>query len=57
MKKKLYFCFGTVSIFSKLTQFNQLERGNFDRGGKTAARNIEVTVSVIDLEGKNVENW
>ena len=42
---------------SKLTQFNQLERGNFDRGGKTAARNIEVTVSVIDLEGKNVENW
>ena len=60
LKKKSNIWFGTVNIyfiFTQLAQFTQLERGNFDRGGKTAARNIEVTVSVIDLEGKNVENW
>ena len=59
-EKKSNIWFGTVNIyfiFTQLAQFTQLERGNFDRGGKTAARNIEVTVSVIDLEGKNVENW
>ena len=33
-----------------------LDRGNFDRGGKTASRNIEVTVLVIDQSGKIIEN-
>ena len=33
-----------------------LDRGNFDRGGKTASRNIEVSVIVIDQTGKIVEN-
>ena len=31
-----------------------LDRGNFDRGGKTASRNIEVSVIVIDQTGKIV---
>ena len=33
-----------------------LDRGNFERGGKTAARNIEVTAVVIDHDGRPVEN-
>ena len=33
-----------------------LDRGNFDRGGKAASRNIEVGVVVIDQNGKIVEN-
>ena len=33
-----------------------LDRGNFDRGGKTASRNIEVSLVVIDQTGKTVEN-
>ena len=33
-----------------------LDRGNFDKSGKSAARNIEVTVILIDQTGKVVEN-
>ena len=33
-----------------------LDRGNFDRGGKTASKNIEVTIIVIDQAGKTIEN-
>ena len=33
-----------------------IDKGNFDRGGKTAARNIEVTIAVIDLDSKIVEH-
>jgi hypothetical protein len=32
-----------------------IDRGNFDRGGKAAARNIEVTVVVIDQDGNAVD--
>ena len=33
-----------------------LDRGNFDRGGKTASRNVEVSLIVIDQTGKIVDN-
>ena len=33
-----------------------LERGNFDKSGKTGSRNIEITCLVIDQEGQIVEN-
>lgn len=32
-----------------------LERGEFERGGKTTGKNIEVTVQVLDNEGKLLE--
>lgn len=32
-----------------------LERGEFERGGKTTGKNIEVTVLVLDNEGKLLE--
>lgn len=32
-----------------------LERGEFERGGKTTGKNIEVTVQVLDSEGKLLE--
>ena len=33
-----------------------IEKGNFERGGKAAARNIEVSIVVIDRDGKPIEN-
>lgn len=32
-----------------------LERGEFERGGKTTGKNIEVTVLILDNEGKLLE--
>ena len=33
-----------------------IDRGNFDRSGKTGSRNVEVTILVMDQEGQIVEN-
>ena len=33
-----------------------IEKGAFERGGKAAARNIEVAVTVLDKEGQTIEN-
>uniref|UniRef100_A0A1B6BYQ6 Dedicator of cytokinesis protein 3 n=1 Tax=Clastoptera arizonana TaxID=38151 RepID=A0A1B6BYQ6_9HEMI len=33
-----------------------LERAEFERGGKTTGKNIEVTVLILDAEGKPLEN-
>ena len=33
-----------------------IEKGVFERGGKAAARNIEVTAIVLDKEGQTIEN-
>ena len=33
-----------------------VEKGTFERGGKAAARNIEVTAIVLDKEGQTIEN-
>lgn len=33
-----------------------LDRGNFERGGKAAARNIEITICVLDRDGHLIEN-
>lgn len=32
-----------------------LEKGEFERGGKTTGKNIEVTVLVLDSDGKALE--
>lgn len=32
-----------------------LVQGDFDKGSKTTAKNVEVTVSVFDEEGKRLE--
>lgn len=32
-----------------------LERGEFERGGKSTAKNIEVTILVLDSDGKPLE--
>lgn len=32
-----------------------LERGEFERGGKSTGKNIEVTILVLDAEGKVLE--
>ena len=29
-----------------------LERGEFEKGGKSVARNVEVTVYVLDIDGQ-----
>ena len=33
-----------------------IEKGTFERGGKAAARNIEVSISVVDRAGDAIEN-
>ena len=57
-----------VSIFSHLTRFSLLPegdvrndiyvtlvQGDFDKGSKTTPKNVEVTMSVYDEDGKKLE--
>jgi hypothetical protein len=55
LKPLFHFKFN-FNLFFRNDFYLTIERGNFERGGKAAARNIEVSVMVIDRDGKPIEN-
>ena len=48
--------FCTTNPYFRNDLYLTIEKGTFERGGKAAARNIEVTAIVLDKEGEIIEN-
>lgn len=47
-----FFCFAVSAGEMRNDLYITLERGEFEKGGKSVARNVEITVSVLDADGQ-----
>lgn len=47
--------FGFVDCVPRNDLYLTLEKGEFERGGKSTGKNIEVTIAVLDSEGTLLE--